>query len=284
MGQVRPAVRTVASSVARRMSPTDRVIKDLPDWAGFGNQLFFFLWASTQQRRGVNFRLVRSERSAPWFEHFPLLESLTIARGEVRLGDRRDPTAWHDITSIDHPGTATREDVARFIRTYLLPSGVFARSAELARGLTLNVRRGDYFSDPEVRGRFSFDQIAYIEVVLDSLVARGCEPEEIRVVSDDLPWCRARLQHLGARTEALRFVDSSGPLGDLRTVACSRELIIMNSSFSIWAAWISTYLYGDNHRLIHAPAFGTRPFDGTPWRSLDPQWDIVRTIPGGWDS
>lgn len=267
------------------MSRTDRVIKDLPDWAGFGNQLFFYLWADTQQHRGVDFRLVRSERSMPWFEHFPQLSSrLTISAKQVRLADRRDTTSWADLSAIGAPTTPTREDVHRFIRTYLMPSGVFAPTAELSRGLTLNVRRGDYFSDPEVRGRFGFDQIAYIDVVLGALRAQGRRPEQIRVVSDDLAWCRARLGHLEGATDSLCFVESDGPLGDLHTVACSRELIIMNSSFSIWAAWISTYLYGDNHHLIHAPAFGTRPFDGTVWRSLDPQWDIVTSIPGGWDS
>lgn len=284
-GQVRAAVRGVASSALRRMSPTDRVIMDLPDWAGFGNQLFFMLWAGTQQRRGVNLRLVRSPRSLPWLERFPLMASeLTIDRREARLADRRDTTSWADITAIGHPNMPSRDDVAHFIETYLMSSGIFGRSEELARGLTLNVRRGDYFSEPDVRGIFGFDQIAYIDAVLETIAAHGRRPEQIRVVSDDLLWCRARLQHLATERTTLRFIDSSDPVGDLRAVACSRELVIMNSSFSIWAAYISNHVYGDNYGLIHAPAFGTRPFDGTPWPSLDPRWDIVADIPGGWDS
>lgn len=285
MGQVRAAVRAIASSASRRVRPTDRVIMDLPDWAGFGNQLFFFLWASTQQSRGAHFRLVRSSRSMPWLERFPLMAAeLTIDRRETRLVDRRDTTPWADITAMGQPNMPSRDDVTHFIETYLMPSGLFGRSEELARGLTLNVRRGDYFSAPDVRGIFSFDQIAYIDAVLDTIDAHGRRPEQIRVVSDDLSWCRARLQHLGTAGTTVHFTDSSDPLEDLRTVACSRELVIMNSSFSIWAAYISNHVYGDNYGLIHAPAFGTRPFDGTPWPSLDPRWDIVADIPGGWDS
>lgn len=48
-----------------------------------------------------------------------------------------------------------------------MPSGLFQRTPSLAEGITLNVRRGDYFSDPQVRGLFSFDQIAFIDEVLD---------------------------------------------------------------------------------------------------------------------
>lgn len=276
---------SAASALARHVAPTDRVIKDLPDWAGFGNQLFYFLWASTQQHQGVNFRLVRSDRSMYWLEHFPLLAAeLTIDRSEARLADRRDSTTWRTLSTIDHPLTPSRADVHHFIHTYLMPSGAFDRSDDLTEGLTLNVRRGDYFSDPHVRGLFSFDQIAYVQVVLDARRAHERTLSEIRIVSDDTPWCQARLQHLERHTGSLRFVDSGDPLSDLRTVACSRELIIMNSSFSIWAAYISNYIHGDNHHLIHVPAFGTRPFDGTPWPSIDPRWDIVETIPGGWDS
>lgn len=283
--RLRTQARTIAAFAARRVTRTDRVVKDLPDWAGFGNQLFFFLWADTQRHRGVDFRLVRSRRSTPWLEHFPLLASeLTIDRREVRLTDRRDSTTWRTLSTIDTPGTPSRADVARFIRTYLMPSGAFNPCAELAEGLTLNVRRGDYYSDPQVRGLFSFDQIAYIQVVLEGLRALGRSPEDIRVVSDDIAWCQARLQHLTEWTTSLRFLDTGDPLSDLRTVACSRELIIMNSSFSIWSAYISNYLYGDNQEQIHVPAFGTRPFDGTPWPSIDPRWDVVPTIPGGWDS
>lgn len=280
----RGSLRSAASTLARQVIHSDRVVKDLPEWAGFGNQLFFFLWASTQRSRGVDFCLVRSRRSEFWLEQFPQLAQLTIDSTDVRLADRRDRTDWPAISSVGRPSTPSRDDVFRFIDTYLMPSGLFAPSEGLRSGVTINVRRGDYFSDPDVRGRFGFDQIAYIAVVMEALQEQGRDLSEIRIVSDDIPWCRARLHHLEHQTEALVFVDSTDPLEDLRTVACSRELVIMNSSFSIWASYISNAVYKDNTHLIHVPAFGTRPFDGRPWASVDPRWDIVATIPGGWDS
>ncbi|MGD8200612.1 alpha-1,2-fucosyltransferase [Ornithinimicrobium sp. W1679] len=261
------------------------MVKDLPGWAGFGNQLFFYLRAHAQRRRGVDYWLVRGDRATTWMAHFPQLRHLTIDRHEVRLADARDDSPWHLVSSVGtSPAAASWDDVRTFIETYLMTAGIFRPDAHLSQGVTLNVRRGDYFSDPQVRGLFSFDQIAYIDEVVGRLRTQHRRLAEIRVVSDDVLWCKQRLRHLKQATDHLTFVESEDPLGDFRTVACSRELIIMNSSFSIWAAYISNCLYGDNHGLIHAPAFGTRPFNGTTWPSIDGRWDIIRSIPGGWDS
>lgn len=285
MQAARTSLRRLASWGARSVAPTGRVIRDLPPWAGFGNQLFFYLRAHAQRRRGVDYWLVRGNRATTWMTHFPRLQLLTIDRHEARLADARDDSPWHLVSSVGvSPTAASWDDVRSFVETYLMPSGVFRPDAQLSQGVTLNVRRGDYFSDPQVRGLFSFDQIAYIDEVLGRLHAQQRRPSELRVVSDDIRWCKERLRHLEQATDHLVFVESEDPLGDLRTVACSRELIIMNSSFSIWAAYISNHLYGDNHSWIHVPAFGTRPFAGTPWPSIDRRWNVVWKIPGGWDS
>lgn len=106
----------------------------------------------------------------------------------------------------------------------------------------------------------------------------------MRVVSDDIEWCKERLRHLDHETDRLVFIEGDIPAHDPRTVACSRELIIMNSSFSIWAAYISNYLYVDNHDSIRLSAFRTRPFNGELWPSVDSRWDVIWDIPGGWDS
>lgn len=274
----------MVSGLARRVTGSRRLVKDLPEWAGFGNQLFFYLWAATQRWSGEEVALVRGPRSMAWFEHFPALHDLTIDRSEVRWDDRRDETPWEVISGAGLGRPDRWECVGRFIDEYLLASERFTPRVDLVDGVTLNVRRGDYFSEPNVRGVFSFDQIAYTGAVLDGLRAAGRSLRTIRVVSDDLDWCRARLGCLVLDGEHMEFVETAGPTGDLEVLSGSRELIIMNSSFSVWAAYISNRLHGDNHGCVHAPAFGTRPFDGQPWPSIDQRWDVIHTIPGGWDS
>lgn len=256
----------------------DRSVYAIPEWAGFGNQLFFLLWGATQRWQGRDLRLIRSARSEPWLERFPLMrDELTVARDEVRFYDQRARGTWSEM-----PGRFTTEQRNMFVERYLIPSGLFVAAPD--DRVVVNVRRGDYYSDPAVRGRFSFDQIAYLQVVRDCMLERPDTMGKVVVVSDDVGWCRERLSFLGDGATALEFQHGPGPLDDLATVGSTRRLVITNSTFSIWGAYISNYLHENNHAEVYAPAFGTRPHLGEPWDSVDRRWSIVWEIPGGWDS
>lgn len=258
-----------------------RAVYGMPEWAGFGNQLFFLLWAASQQWQGRDYRMVRSARSEPWLEKFPLMrDELTVDRGEVRFRDRRDRAPFDPM-----PGKFTADERARFIERYLAPAGLLDREPAGTDELTVNLRRGDYYSDPQVRGLFSFDQLAYLGVVLDRLAGDGRGRfERITVVSDDIAWCRARLGMLDEHADEVQYAAGGDPLGDLATLAAARNLVITNSTFSIWGAYLSNFRHGDNHADVFAPAFGTRPFTGEPWDSVDRRWSVIDAIPGGWDS
>lgn len=258
-----------------------RSVLALPDWAGIGNQLFFLLYASHQQRIGRDFKIIRSARSEDWLKSFPLMrDELTIAPEDARFRDQRDDVAWSELsTRLD------ADERAPFIARYLVSAGVFAgRELGMPSTLTVNIRRGDYYSDPNVRGLFSFDQIAYLRVVMDRVRTTGNHLTTILVVSDDIAWCRARLGFLEREAPELIFVTDGDPITDLATIACARNLVITNSTFSIWGAYVSNFLHGDNFGCIYAPAFTTRPHSGEPSRSLDRRWSIIDDIPGGWDS
>lgn len=259
----------------------ERTVYAIPEWAGFGNQLFFLLWGATQQWSDRDYWMVRSKRAEPWLEKLPLMrQELTLDRSEVRFRDRRDRAPWDPM-----PVEFTAHERSMFIRRYLLSTDIFNLPLGSDADLTINVRRGDYYSDPQVRGLFSFDQIAYLQTVLEDVCAqRDHRFRRIVVVSDDLQWCRARLEFLRSHADEIVFGAGGGPFADLATVAAARNLVITNSTFSIWGAYISNELHGDNHSAVWAPAFGTRPFTGETWGSLDPRWSIVRDIPGGWDS
>lgn len=112
----RTTLRRVASWGARSIAPTGRVIRDLPAWAGSGNQLFFYLRACAQRRRGVDYWLVRGDRATDWLVQFPELRRLTIDSSEARLADTRDDAPWHLVSSVGRsPATPTWDDVRIFI-------------------------------------------------------------------------------------------------------------------------------------------------------------------------
>ncbi len=68
--------------------------------------------------------------------------------------------------------------------------------------MTVNVRRGDYYSDPVFRGRYSFDIEAYLDVALARAVEMAGPVDHVLVVSDGIEWCRARLGGLLSRSGA----------------------------------------------------------------------------------
>lgn len=254
----------------------------VPEWAGFGNQLFYYFHVARLQRSGIEAFAVPSESGREWLDHFPAIrEALTCERSEVRFFDRIDATDWNDMGAFGVH--YSRDDLYRFVSTYLLSAGALQHVERAPGTLTVNVRRGDYYTNPSVRGVLGFDQPAFIAAAMELYLRERAAPAAIRVISDDPSWCSVRLGFLSDYTDALEFNEpNSRPVDDFTAVASATDLIITNSTFSVWAAHICR-VRRKGQSVIIAPAFGTRPHVGR-WVPLDPEWTIVDDIPGGWDS
>lgn len=272
-------LRSIARDIFRR-GPRCAVI--VPEWAGFGNQLFYYFHVERLQRAGIEAFAVPSESGWEWLEHFPTIrESLTRERADVRFFDRIDATDWHAMGEFGVH--YSRDDLSRFVSAYLLPAHALQHAEQSKRTLTVNVRRGDYYSNPSVRGVLGFDQPAYIAAAMERYLRDRAAPAAISVISDDPGWCSIRLGFLSDYTHELQFNEpNSRPIDDFNAVASATDLIITNSTFSVWAAHICKARETDASMII-APAFGTRPHVGR-WVPLDPEWTIINDIPGGWDS
>lgn len=255
-------------------------MRETPAGLGFGNFLYLWLRAHAEQDRGHDYRVVRVPGMEPWLDVLPSIrERLLVDRSAVRPWDRRDPS-WNQRFGVDF----SRDELDGFIRRHLLGSRL-AQPLDVAPRLTVNIRRGDYYSVPHLRGRYSFDIPAYLEVALEAAVRAEGPIERILVVSDDVAWCRVRLEqlfHQWAKTVDYQ-APSSTPQEDFRAVATSQRIIGTNSTFSYWAGYVSTVLYGAQSHVI-VPAFHARHIDGGRAYQLDPGWEIVHDIPGGWDA
>jgi hypothetical protein len=257
----------------------------LPDWAGFGNQLYYYLHAFVEGSRGREVPLlVPSARGRAWLERFPALRELTVPDPGPGYRDSPRATTWDEVTRFGE--SFSRAELCGFVDRYLQPVLRVRPDAGGEDTLVVNVRRGDYFSDPAVRGLMSMDQPAYLRVAVELARERrgGRGWESVTVVSDDPAWCAARLGFLAEHGRALDVRPGGDPVADLRTVASARELVIVNSTFSMWGAYVAGCARADSPPLVVVPAFSVRPFDGTPPANLDPRWTVVHDIPGGWDS
>jgi hypothetical protein len=108
----------------------------------------------------------------------------------------------------------------------------------------IHVRRGDYLRDPMVDGVCG--QAYYERVVAVAL--EGLRDPTLVFFSDDLDWCRDRLSTLGdsVYVDWNRGVESHA---DMRLMSLCDRLVIANSSFSWWGAYL-----GKPDRRVFAPS------------------------------
>lgn len=265
--------------VARRLM---RVGKRTIIWApesgvGFGNVLYAWLHVHQQQASGADCRLLPPPHMDPWRELFPTLwTDLSIRREDVRATDRRD-WVWNSRFGRDF----TRAELHGFVRAHLAPALV-DRAAD-GGTVTINVRRGDYYSQPHFRGTYSFDIAAYVEAALAEAQKQGAF-DRVVVVSDGIEWCRLKLDALlREHAEAITYVEGESPQDNFVRVAAARRLIGTNSSFSYWGGYVSNVLHGADSQVI-MPRFHARLGESPDAYQLDPAWTIVEDIPGGWDA
>ena len=192
---IRRLARSALSTARRRRGR--QVVNWTPEFMGFGNQLYLWAWAHARHGRAPEPRVLVIDKMRYWIPHFPAVQPWLVERTDVGLLDER---AHFWATPLEHSGDErgyTDESRAAFIRDWLLTSPALSgvRTSDLAHHdvLTLNVRRGDYYSDPAHRPEFAINLAAYLRLAVDGAVAQDGPVRRIHVVSDDVEWCRRHL-------------------------------------------------------------------------------------------
>jgi hypothetical protein len=247
---------------------------------GLGNQLFQLLsalaLAGTGNRVVVDTvllqrpsrRLARSSVTPRAFE----CERLVAALGwRVRRNRTVPPEAYHRIANL----LAVRAPSLRLgplalvtgagIRTYRASGAdavlgahirrLYRLPAEPVERQSVHVRLGDYRSLEHVYGP---PDARYYRDAMDAAFVAG---QPVAVFSDDLPEALAWLQE---RFPGFRFrsaasfdwppVPSSGSWTDLLRMAVSRRLVVANSTYSWWSAWLAWQCYARSGLAHVAPA------------------------------
>ena len=271
------------SVVRRRLGR--RVVNWTPDFMGFGNQLYLWAWAHAHQDETPEPRVLVIDKMRYWIPHFPAVRPWLVEPDDVGLLDQR---AHHWADPEAHSGDRrgfTDESRTAFVRDWLLTSPDLAGIAgsDLARDdvLTLNVRRGDYYSNPAHRPEFAIDLATYLRAAVDGAVSADGVPRRVHVVSDDPGWCRRELAWLADVAPRVTYPDpSDGPIDNFRDICSSRRLVISNSTFSMWGAAVAAVALGETR--VWAPAFFQRRYGPGRCYEYDAQWSFVDDLPGGW--
>jgi hypothetical protein len=268
--------RSAAMSIVRR-GPRE-VVWSTPH-LNLGNFLYDWMLARRGQLAGIDRRVLTTPSMIPWLPHFPHARPLLVDRRDVGLTDRRILGMKQDWETDFSKG-----DLADFIEAVLLEGPLFQQATSTLGDddLVINIRRGDYYSNPIARSRYAIDNHAYLREVVATL-GGGIVAPRIHVVSDGIDWCRDHLQWLAGHTRALTFQPKeAGPFVDFTTICLSRRLVITNTTFGYWGGYISGVLHPGQDQQVVAPWFHARHFAGGRSDHLNPDWTIIRDLPGGW--
>jgi hypothetical protein len=131
----------------------------------------------------------------------------------------------------------------------------------------LNVRRGDFVSDPVSSSVLGFKGPEYIHKAVQAIEQRVSNPH-FYIFSDDIDWCKEhiRLEHpvtiVDHHQAGRKFADY------LQLMSSCKHLIIPNSSFAWWAAWLNS----NPDKIVVAPLL---------WFN-DTTFDTKDLIPDSW--
>lgn len=249
----------------------------------FGNFLYYWLHAHQHQLAGRAFRVQVHDHLEPWLQHFPSLRrELSVMATNIGFFDRRE---WPPASQFQGYGNDfDLRGIQTFVDRHLLSALESAVEPVVGAPLIVNVRRGDFYSEPKFRELYAFDVPSYVEVALRRARSIGPIPV-VRVVSDDLAWCRDNLDEIvraAGATEVHYGSRQPGALGDFTEIAAASRLIGANSTFSYWGAYVATVQSGGRAH-IQMPGFVSRhPINARGVTPLLPQWDVVESIDGGW--
>lgn len=256
------------SWAGRQLRRGPRSVLQAPATARVGNLLYFWLQAHIQEVAGGDLRVLENDHVGMWKPVWPEMSDRLGARVTTRF-DRKLEVPVKHFQEFDKD--FSRHQLAAFATSCLM-------TREFARWLTppdpallvLNVRRGDYYSNLEYRARYAMDIEDYVRRAVD-IVTSSVAIRSVAIVTDDPQWCASHLTWLRHVGET-RIVEGP-PVAHLASLASASNLVLANSTFSYWGAYLAGATQGG--AMVVAPHFhAAHVNDGRAWQ-LDPWWHIV---------
>ena len=150
-GPARTAAVRVLSAI-RRGGP---YVLWTPEVMNGGNHLYLWLTAWARRERGDGpWMVLHRPKMDPWLREFPALRRLTVLPEDVGFLSRRS-VEWGQQVGTDF----LKADVLPFVREVLLADSPFPERVRQAvpDATVVNVRGGDYYSDPRNRDWYGMD-------------------------------------------------------------------------------------------------------------------------------
>lgn len=279
--KVKGSGRAVFARVLTSIRRGNETVLIPPPFARGGNWLFEWMAARAQaQSSGLPTRLQQSAGMESWLAEFPRLRELTIAKKNIKFSFMRKIAFHQDLAK-----HFSAHDFSDFIEQYLLTSESFSQRLQEARqvvtteSIVVNIRRGDYYSNPVIHHDFGIDTVSYVAKAIRQATDIE-QADTIIVTSDDIGWCKENLTFLEAYGKVMFDKDNPGAFTDLAFVAVGHRLILTNTTFGYWGGYIASFTHGAQVWVpnIHERA-NLLGNSQRPMQHLD-NWNVVTPPPG----
>ncbi|MGQ4527410.1 alpha-1,2-fucosyltransferase [Dermabacteraceae bacterium P13136] len=267
-------VGTPALNFVRRFSSL--TVAWTPPRLGGGNHLYMWLHAYTQSKQGKRFPVLQRPGMESWLEMFPRLREITIAREAVPFTANREEI-WNQAYRL-----LSSAEIKEFAQQYIFSSPTFSRLLQEAEDfyrdndcLVLNIRRGDYYTNPEFFRSYGMDLRFYLNEVLSQHPGRT-----VSLISDDPQWCADTVPGWFPELKIVAPQRESGPFHDLAYLVTAPSLALTNSTFSYWSGYLKNALDSEKGKSgpVYAPLFHARSIIGGKAFQLSPDWQVIDNL------
>lgn len=113
----------------------------------------------------------------------------------------------------------------------------YIEQIESCESIGIHVRRGDYLKHPAFRGTCGID---YYQRAIEKILSMK-KKVTFFIFSNDLNWCKKHIQPLVQNNDIIYVTENTGPNScwDMFLMTHCKHLIIANSSFSWWGAFLN---------------------------------------------
>lgn len=237
MGFLRPGIARVLDTVRHSREK----VYIAPPFSRGGNWLYLLAAVDADRRAdaGDFSYMLDTAGLEPWLTEFPALQELMMDPKDFKFLHRRYSGLDTNVEDSFAPGS-----LEIFARERLLSSEHFKQRILTVGNIVgnntvvLSIRRGDYYSVPAIRQRYGIDTVAYVREALDQVLKR-MSPSNFVVTSDDPQWCRENLSFLEDIAPVLYDKTGEGMFADLAVLAKARWLILTNTTFGYWGAYMA---------------------------------------------
>lgn len=297
----RPSCTTSAMSWAPRSGQPVVTFRRLGEYGRLGNQIFQVVATlAVAKAHSATPELPARALELPLAQLFEL-SGIGISRGpphEINASDHVLTAGAAEFLlparlegrTIDLQGYFQHKDYALYAERQLaqalqLRQGVTDRALSLIRPdtIAIHVRRGDYL---QLSHLYEQPTTTYFQRALEGLAA-GLDEVDVVIVSDDIEWCRANLT-LRALTDrqklTVRYSPFKSEVDDFLLLYLAPRIIISNSSFSWWAAWLKRLWQRQRHVVMPWPWYVVNS-ELSIWNDLnaykgEQQWMVLHASTG----